>query len=305
MLDHTSIPVADLARATRFYDPVLQALGLARTKEVPGAVGYGTSASAAPCFWLLSGAVDVARPGVGLHIAFQAPSRASVDEFHARALTAGAKSAGAPGVRPEYTQPFYGAFVRDLDGFKVEAVCRLRQPRIVYLHGDGVLYWSWGWVARLQGELRRAGFPTYFELFPDSIEARSQYWLPFLREHVRVTQDDVLLGWSSGAAAAMRYAQDHPVRGLVLVAPYYTDLGSEAVRRSGWVSDPWDWDRVRANASDIAMFCSDKDPYVSQAELSELATQLDAEVHRVLGAGHFSEQDTFPELTQYLLHTYR
>jgi hypothetical protein len=31
-----------------------------------------------------------------------------------------------------------------------------RKPRIVYIHGDGVLYWSWGWVARLCDELRTA-----------------------------------------------------------------------------------------------------------------------------------------------------
>lgn len=36
----------------------------------------------------------------------------------------GAADAGAPGERPEYTQPFYGAFVIDLDGYKIEAVCR-------------------------------------------------------------------------------------------------------------------------------------------------------------------------------------
>src|SRR5688572_33376465 len=121
-----------------------------------------------------------------------------------------------------------------------------RKPRIVYLHGDGVLYWSWGWVTRLEEELRQAGFPRFFELFPDSIEARAQYWLPFLEEHVRVTQSDVLLGWSCGAVAAMRFASTHPVRGLVRVTPYYTDLGLESVRRSGWVAEPWAWSRLRA-----------------------------------------------------------
>lgn len=125
MLDHVSLPVDDLERAARFYDPVLACVGLARRKERPGAIGYGSAARAAPVFWLLARAGDDgARAGVGLHVSFVAPDRAAVDAFHAAALAAGGGDAGAPGERPHYTQPFYGAFAFDLDGYKIEAVCR-------------------------------------------------------------------------------------------------------------------------------------------------------------------------------------
>jgi len=125
MLDHVSIPVVDLQRAARFYDSVLATLGLRRRKERPGAIGYGPDERAAPIFWLLAKAAGTsAEPGSGLHISFAAPDRPSVDAFHATALKSGAKDAGAPGLRPQYTMPFYGAFVIDLDGFKIEAVCR-------------------------------------------------------------------------------------------------------------------------------------------------------------------------------------
>src|SRR5882724_8249554 len=125
MLDHVSIPVADLDRAAAFYDAALETLGLRRRKQRPGAIGYGPPNRAAPVFWILAQAkAGSATPGTGLHVSFEALDRASVDAFHATALAQGGRDAGAPGLRPEYTMPFYGAFVLDLDGFKIEAVCR-------------------------------------------------------------------------------------------------------------------------------------------------------------------------------------
>ena len=125
-LDHLSIPVSDLDRAAAFYDPVLATLGLERRKQGVGAIGYGPPDRRAPRFWLLSRReTGGASPGTGLHVSFEAPDRASVDHFHETALRAGGRDAGAPGERPEYTPPFYGAFVLDPDGFKIEAVCRV------------------------------------------------------------------------------------------------------------------------------------------------------------------------------------
>ena len=128
MLDHVSIPVADLNRSATFYDPVLAILGLQRRKERPGAIGYGPEARPAPVFWILARLGDEsASPGIGLHVSFQALDRSSVDRFYETALRCGGSDAGKPGLRPQYAMPFYGAFVLDLDGFKIEAVCRARQ----------------------------------------------------------------------------------------------------------------------------------------------------------------------------------
>jgi catechol 2,3-dioxygenase-like lactoylglutathione lyase family enzyme len=74
MIDHVSIPVADLERAASFYDAVLATLALHRRKERPGATGYGPDAGAAPVFWILDRVHEgAANPGIGLHVSFHAP----------------------------------------------------------------------------------------------------------------------------------------------------------------------------------------------------------------------------------------
>lgn len=129
MLDHASLPVANLALSSAFYDAVLTCLGLERRKQRPDAVGYGPSSRAAPVFWILQRQGGAhASPGLGLHLSFHAESRAAVDAFHRAGLSLGGGDAGAPGPRPHYTQPFYGAFLLDPDGFKIEAVCRRGPP---------------------------------------------------------------------------------------------------------------------------------------------------------------------------------
>ena len=124
-IDHVSIPVADFGRAAAFYDAVLGAIGLVRGKQRDGAIGYGPDTVAPPVFWILARTDQgAATSGVGLHISFRVTDRVEVQAFYDTALANGATDAGAPGVRPQYTAGFYGCFVFDLDGFKIEAVVR-------------------------------------------------------------------------------------------------------------------------------------------------------------------------------------
>jgi catechol 2,3-dioxygenase-like lactoylglutathione lyase family enzyme len=121
-IDHISLPVRDFERAARFYDPVLATLGLRRRKERDGAIGYGPDDILPPVFWILR--ADEGHAGLGLHVSFRAKDRAEVHAFYDTAIAQGARDAGAPGPRPHYTAGFYGAFVFDLDGYKIEAVVR-------------------------------------------------------------------------------------------------------------------------------------------------------------------------------------
>ena len=120
MLSHVSLGTNDAARAAAFYDPVLAVLGIRRLGERDGSLDYGTSTM----FFSLEKPTDgrQASVGNGVHIAFMADGRAMVDEFYRTALANGGSDAGPPGLRPEYDAHYYGAFVRDPDGNKLEAV---------------------------------------------------------------------------------------------------------------------------------------------------------------------------------------
>jgi len=125
MIDHISLAVHDLRAAEAFYTALLAPLGLAKMREWPdAAIGYGKKH---PEFWINRRAqIDRVGDDSGVHICLRAPDTAAVDAFHTAAIKAGGTSDGPPGLRPHYYAGYYAAFVRDLDGNRIEAVTFLR-----------------------------------------------------------------------------------------------------------------------------------------------------------------------------------
>jgi catechol 2,3-dioxygenase-like lactoylglutathione lyase family enzyme len=98
---------------------VLGTLQIRLVAEFPGAAGFGR---AAPEFWVgVPHDGGKAEMGNGTHFGFLAASKEEVHAFHAKALALGGQDDGAPGPRPMYGPDYYGCFVRDLDGHKIEA----------------------------------------------------------------------------------------------------------------------------------------------------------------------------------------
>jgi len=129
MLDHTGFVVSDLAKARRFYEAIAKALGLGTIDNGPQAFLLGRSAeqplpylwigTLRPSYW-----AEGSRPGLNqMHVAFTAPSKAVVDEFHRAGLAAGGRDNGKPGPR-EGSGGYYGAFLLDPDGNNIEACAR-------------------------------------------------------------------------------------------------------------------------------------------------------------------------------------
>lgn len=119
VLDHIGLRVRDPAASRAFFTAALAPLDIAVVMEVPGMPGAGFGVAGKPSFWITPGAP----PSGPLHVAFHAADRAAVDAFHRAAIAAGGTDNGAPGVREHYHPNYYAAFVLDLDGNNVEAVC--------------------------------------------------------------------------------------------------------------------------------------------------------------------------------------
>jgi catechol 2,3-dioxygenase-like lactoylglutathione lyase family enzyme len=120
MIDHVSIPVRDLAASAAFYERVLAPLGHRKLIVRAGTVGFGKRY---PEFWLnLRRDLQPAPEDTGVHICLRARSEEDVRAFHRIALEQGGRNDGEPGPRQAAMTTYYGAFIRDLDGNKVEAV---------------------------------------------------------------------------------------------------------------------------------------------------------------------------------------
>jgi len=117
LIDHVQLVVKDLAASKRFYMAAFEVLGIPLGGE------------AAEHFWVdelfvsSPGSKDAHGTLTGrVHLAFQAPDRATVDRFYRAVLAAGGRDNGAPGVRSAYHPGYYAAFVLDPDGNNIEAV---------------------------------------------------------------------------------------------------------------------------------------------------------------------------------------
>ena len=127
IISHISIGTNHFERAVAFYDSVLATLDCKQLMNYPGAVAYGREF---PEFWVQT-PIDgrPANVGNGTHFGFVANSKEAVHAFHAAALAAGGTDDGAPGPRADYTDAYYGCFVRDLDGHKIEATYWNEEPK--------------------------------------------------------------------------------------------------------------------------------------------------------------------------------
>lgn len=153
---------------------------------------------------------------------------------------------------------------------------------------------------------------------PDPIEAKEQYWVPFIKKSFSLFDEDLkryIVGHSSGAVCIMRLLEDFKVQGAVIAAGCVTDLGMEEERISGYYprqpnSDEireWQWDKLKSNSSWIVNLASEDDCYIPIEEMREIKDKLSLkegdthiEFKKEEGKSHFMFKE-FDELLEILV----
>lgn len=174
--------------------------------------------------------------------------------------------------------------------------------RVVLIHGNAGASIDGIWFPYLKRELEARGHTVVAHTFPDPIKGRLRFWLPYLTDVIQPDARTVIVGHSSGALTALRYAESAPLLGTFVVAGHHTDCGFELERRSGFFDEPWDWAAIRRNQRFIVQFHSADDPWVPVDVARELHQLTGSRLTVLEGMGHFGSYDqkmeSFPELLE-------
>ena len=171
----------------------------------------------------------------------------------------------------------------------------MTSAKAILIHGNGGCTAGDIWLPYLERELTALGLEVINQTFPDNVKARAQYWLPHI-ESLGADERTILIGHSSGAVAAMRYAEAHQLLGSILVGVCHTDLGDSFEAASGYYETEWQWQRIRDNQQWIAIYSSTDDPHIPIAEPRFIAAQLRCSYFEFTDRGHFIDTRRFPDV---------
>lgn len=173
-----------------------------------------------------------------------------------------------------------------------------KKIKIIFIPGNGGGDSSRNWFNYIADNLKKFGIESVIKKFPDPELARKEYWLPFIKE-LGADENTILIGHSSGAVAAMRYAEENKILSSVLVSACYTDLGIEDEKLSGYYDTPWDWEKIKSNQKWILQYHSTDDPFIPIEEARFIHGKLGTDYFEFTDQQHFGvfkTKDEFPEI---------
>lgn len=163
--------------------------------------------------------------------------------------------------------------------------------RVIILPGNGCTnVRRSNWYGFVESQLKKRPdiiCEVRMENMPDPYEAKESVWIPFIVDTLKVDENTIVIGHSSGAEAAMRLAENHKLLGLILVAACHTDLGEASERISGYYSRPWLWESIRSNCKWIIQYHSEDDPFIPRSEADYVAENLKSEYTCFTNKSHF------------------
>lgn len=170
--------------------------------------------------------------------------------------------------------------------------------KAIFLPGNGGGSPKDNWFPYLKKELEQLNIQVIDPEFPDNIIAPESSWIPFLHS-LKPDSNTILIGHSSGAIAAMRYAEKHPLLGTALIGAYHTDLNIPSEIQSGYFNRPWNWEKIKNNLKWIVQFASQNDPWIPIAEARYVHQKLNTDYYESPDEGHFGGdyyKPIFPDL---------
>jgi len=175
------------------------------------------------------------------------------------------------------------------------------KPRIFIIPGNGAgdvtncMWYPW-----LRDKVNDSGIAEgVLRNMPDPIEAKRSIWLKFMSEELGIGPNDIIVGHSSGAVAAIRYAETTQVGGIILVGAYSSHLGDQLEKASGYFDGPWKFENVRENCQrgGIVQFGSSDDPFLPWDTQQDIADGLKAKLFKSDDKGHF-QASSYPEIVK-------
>ncbi len=164
----------------------------------------------------------------------------------------------------------------------------LRMKPVIICPGNGCTnIRQSNWYGFVYEQLLEKGIPVQCENFPDPFRARRDQWVPFIRSLAEKNDDPkdvILIGHSSGAQAALRYAELYQVYACVLVSATYSDLGDASERASGYYpqnqsdgteTNPYQFSMMKENCKHWWQFHSNDDPFIPLHEAEKIRDGLD------------------------------
>jgi predicted alpha/beta hydrolase family esterase len=175
--------------------------------------------------------------------------------------------------------------------------------KVIFVPGNGGGGPNDNWFPYLKKKLEQLGICVIASEFPDNVLARESFWIPFLKDTLQADDQTVIVGHSSGAIAAMRFAEISCLLGSVIVGAYHTDLGMHTEKQSGYFNRPWNWEAIQKNQRWIIQFASEDDPWIPIEEARFVHEHLQTEYYEYKDQGHFGgdyNKIIFPELLHAL-----
>ena len=220
---------------------------------------------------------------------------------------------------PWLTQPGYPIITADLVDKKI--VLRQEQfflaapekYKIVLLHGTNG-YPENNWFPMLKEELEQQGHQVFAPKLPVGLGDQSlDNWCAAIREQLpwEFDENTVLIGHSCGATymlSILNQKRKMPLRASIFVSGFAHDLNNPDFTEyiKTFVDLDFDWQRIRQNAGQIAVFAGTGDPYVPLTEAKNLAKNLCVDLNLTKDGGHFCDDtgtEKYPELVEEILKT--